>query len=63
MNQKQKALYLQNRGSKCPYCQSENVENSGNREFDEDWATNEIACLDCQKTWKDFYLLSDVIED
>lgn len=62
MNQKQKDFYLQNRASKCPYCHSENIQGTGQRDFDDDWASNEIECLDCNKQWKDIYILQDVVD-
>lgn len=63
MTGKQRDTYLQHRGKDCPYCQSSNIEGTGTRDFDSDWATNEVECKDCGKVWKDLYILQDVVEE
>ena len=62
MNAEQRKFYLQHHGSKCPFCESDNIEGTGQRDFDSDWATSEVQCLDCEKRWKDVYILQDVID-
>lgn len=52
--------YLAGGCSRCPFCGSADIEGTGRRDYDADWATNEITCLACEATWKDVYTIIDV---
>lgn len=48
--------YLENFGTRCPFCDSENIES-----FDWDYGTGEVwsrvRCNDCKEKWVDVYRL------
>lgn len=54
--------YVDSRGSYCPYCKSKNIEGTGNRDYDDNWASNHIVCKDCGKEWDDIYTLTGIDE-
>jgi len=61
MDYDQKREYLDSRGSRCPFCKSEEIEG---REIniDCDYTTQEVVCNNCGKSWRDIYQLTDVGE-
>ena len=50
--------YVERNGENCPRCRGTNIEGTGNRDFDSDYASNEIQCLDCEALWDDIFSLS-----
>lgn len=62
LTKKQIKKYVEAEGNHCPYCGSKDVEATGNKDFDGDWATAEIECKKCGKYWKDVYALCDIQE-
>ena len=60
LTKEQKKKYLKNSG-KCPFCQSNNIE-GGEVEIDGKLVWQVIDCLDCKKSWVDYYKLFDVEE-
>ena len=59
----QKGTYLKHEGSKCPYCESHELEGYDGYDADGDYITAKIQCNTCEKTWRDLYRLSEIIED
>ena len=57
----QKAAYLQNSGA-CPYCGSEDIEGTGDRDYGNDEYYNRMGCQGCGKVWDDVYTLSRIEE-
>jgi hypothetical protein len=55
--------YLASGGSKCPFCKSENIEVTGNHNFDADYATIGCQCYACGKDWTEVYTLTGFTED
>ena len=63
MTAEQKKFYLQHRCNKCPYCESDNIQGTADGwESDDDWASNGVECLDCERTWTDIYIFQDVTD-
>jgi DNA-directed RNA polymerase subunit RPC12/RpoP len=52
--------YLESRGIRCPYCDSDNLEPvpPGIMQVDSEEAWMQMQCLDCQQTWDDIYQLT-----
>lgn len=48
--------YKNNGGTKCPFCQSENIE-GGQFTVDAGIATQPMGCTDCESEWDDQYSL------
>lgn len=57
-----KAFYMRNQGTKCPYCGSENIDSlqTEHDDFTESILYESVKCLDCSKEWTDEYKLIDV---
>jgi hypothetical protein len=51
--------YLENCGSKCFFCESENVER-GSTHIDGAFSRTDVYCLVCEATWTDVYKLITV---
>lgn len=41
----------------CPFCRSWKIEGSGDSEFGDEYAVNEVTCHDCWASWTDDYKL------
>lgn len=54
--------YMDSEGSRCPYCDSENI-TADPIEADAGCASGDVRCKDCEKSWKDYYSLSGMSED
>ena len=46
--------YTDDRGTKCPYCDSDNI-SAGH--FEPETFNADVACLDCKKVWTEIYKL------
>jgi transcription elongation factor Elf1 len=57
---RQRQRYLDSRGSRCPFCESDNITAASN-EADADYITQEVACDDCGEEWMDLFTLADVL--
>ena len=55
-----KLAYLR-RGSSCPYCRSESVTGES-VDIEGNQASQEVACQECERTWRDIYRLVGVEE-
>jgi hypothetical protein len=55
----QRRRYLAHRGIQCLYCKSKSIE-GGPINIDSGGASQEVTCLDCRRTWVDYYKLMDV---
>jgi len=54
--------YLENGGTKCLYCESEDLE-PGGRDYDEPYTlTQYVLCLTCGRSWYDVYTLTGIQE-
>jgi len=60
LTSKQKAEYIKNKGTKCPFCGSEDIEGDS-FDVNEGKASQEMSCLDCEESWYDIYTLTGVI--
>ena len=56
-----KKKYLSKGGRCCPYCDSSAIE-SEPHDTDNDYHLRKVTC-ECKKSWIDFYVLTDVMED
>ena len=56
----QKRRYLEEGGARCPFCDSDDIEGTGEHETDGTWHSAEVRCNSCQRTWEDLYTLTDV---
>ena len=63
LTDEKKQEFIKNRGNICPYCGSKNLDGLGLFEADDNYATHLIHCESCGKQWKDFYILSGIIEE
>lgn len=57
----QEETYLENCGTKCPCCGSDQIE-GGHVEVDEGGAWQHITCRDCDSSWNDVYKLVGIVE-
>lgn len=62
MTPEQKKKYIDSGGSKCPYCNSENISAVGCFNADVNSAWRKVACDDCGEVWNDVYRLIDAEE-
>ncbi len=46
----------------CPYCGEHDNIMGGETNFDGNYATLEVECAGCEKTWSDLYTLSGVFD-
>jgi len=61
LSDKQQSDYVKNPHS-CPHCGSTNLETTGrDSDFNQVWLN--IACVTCEKTWKDIYTLTSIEEE
>jgi transposase-like protein len=51
------AEYVKHRGSKCPFCQTENIE-GGDIDFDSAMMSQKMSCHYCEQEWVDLYSLT-----
>jgi len=56
-----KQKYINNVGTKCPYCGSENL-HMGDVNTDGGSAWINTECHDCDKEWREIYTLTDIEE-
>jgi predicted Zn-ribbon and HTH transcriptional regulator len=49
--------YIRNKGSKCPYCHSENIQAYDLKLCDALNAEQPVQCNDCKKQWIDTFVL------
>ena len=61
LNPQQKELYVLHDGTKCPYCESNEIEGSS-MDVDGNTAWQKITCLGCDKEWNDIYTLTNLVE-
>lgn len=59
---KQEKTYLENGGTKCPKCGSENIEGASWNADGGGTASQEVSCLDCDAEWFDVYNLVGIQE-
>lgn len=55
------SAYLATGGNACPFCQSESIEGTTDREYNGETQDHLIECLTCERQWRDVYTLTDVI--
>lgn len=55
------AAYVAEGGGVCPACGSNQIEGDST-EIDGASATQEVSCLDCSASWKDFYKLAGYLD-
>jgi hypothetical protein len=61
LSPKKKDRHIKQGSIKCPYCGSEDI--TGEEvEIEENMATQEVFCSDCERGWRDIYKLVDVEE-
>jgi len=58
----EKQSYVEANGNYCPYCNSKEIEGTGNTNVDDYGVDTGVRCLACERDWKDFYILSDIVE-
>ena len=56
----QKKAYIKSRGTRCPYCKSENISANENIQGDDDYGKCTIICKACNAEWVDIYQLVDI---
>ena len=56
MNDKQKK-YIKAGGIRCPFCDSEEIDNRGDVQTDLGVAWQDVECLECHALWTDQYEL------
>lgn len=61
LTEAQKAKYIQNSGA-CPYCGSENIEGTGDRDYGNGKLYERVFCHSCERVWWDHYTLSGIEE-
>jgi hypothetical protein len=54
-----RALYLKYRGTRCPFCRSDDISN-GDSNTDDNWHSISVTCDSCGATWDDVYTLNNV---
>ena len=59
MTEEQRALYLANRGVKCPFCESDDII-AKQVDIDDGMAFQAVCCEDCGEEWTDEYKLVNV---
>lgn len=59
LNDTQKVAYIEGQGLRCPICNSKALD-GGRYESDDNFITQPIACLECDSSWQDVYVLTDV---
>jgi hypothetical protein len=52
--------YISGKTDACPFCGSVDIEGSS-WDYDGDWTSQEVTCLECGGCWKDIYSLCDMI--
>ena len=62
LTEEQKRRYIAVKGTRCPYCGSQDVTVS-DMQADGDTAWQAVTCDNCGKNWTDNYNLSDIVED
>lgn len=60
MTSKQKKTYIENNGTKCPFCNSNSIE-GGFVESGSGQASQPMECKDCGTSWTDVYTLTNVV--
>jgi hypothetical protein len=57
---KKEAKYVKENGSFCPFCDSKNIEGTSSEIMDNGIEV-EVECLDCHKSWTDYYKLAGIV--
>lgn len=52
--------YISSGGTICPYCGGEELQGSS-VEIENGKAFQQIRCQDCDRTWEDMYILSNIV--
>lgn len=63
ITEKQKKEYLEYKGSRCPFCKSNEIEGYDGYDGDGDWISAKIECSSCGKQWIDIYTITDIIQE
>lgn len=63
MKNKDKQVYLQTGGKKCPYCKSKKIEATVKVVRESPFINQNVSCLKCGKKWLDVYTLTDVLTE
>lgn len=53
--------YVHGGYNRCPFCASDDITDTGMIQRDDNWAEGDVECLNCRKTWKDVYVLRDIV--
>lgn len=61
ITKEQKQKYLQSRGVRCPFCESDQIEGD-HIDVCAAGAYQPIYCLVCDRSWTDEYTLTDISE-
>lgn len=62
LTEQEKRNYVLKGGFECPYCGSNNLESQRNPQTDGPDAWQKVSCLSCNRRWRDYYALNDIIE-
>lgn len=62
MTEEQRAEYIKQGGTHCPYCDGRDLDGKGIH-VNAGTATQEILCTDCGNGWQDVYTLTHVEPD
>ena len=60
LSEEQRNAYLNNKGQRCPFCKSTDIEAEDPPEMDGNIACQIVSCTDCGGKWEDQYTLNDV---
>ena len=60
LSDEQKCAYLNEGGSRCPFCNSDQIEGAGSFEYESGSIWQYVRCLACDREWTDVYTLTDV---
>ena len=64
LNDDEKKKYISHMGLRCPYCKEKHTVEAGEfYDAQDNFVINKANCTACEKTWKEVYTLSDIIED
>jgi len=54
--------YIDHKGVCCPYCSSDNIESTSLTLTDDGQVVGCVYCYSCQKSWTEYYNLSNIEE-
>ena len=63
LTRKQKGRYIDETGSYCPYCLSDDITTTEQVQIDGGSGWQNVMCNTCNSHWKDIYKLVDIEED